>query len=334
MVTRRIAQCHSVGGLDPESVRPSLMSLALRHIPPDYQGLARDPVDLDAVYRVLAPRLRRLACGILGDSHLAEDAVQEAFRHAVRVRGILDPARPLDGWFVGATSSICKDMLRARNAHPAVLGTETEVLDGTESDPHERLLAVEGVLAIGAALGKVSERHRRVLLARVAGTRYAEIGPGESVSARAMKPLLSRARRSLRMALDQQEARLSVRAVRYPPTCGIVGSHLKRPRIHGVRAVDREELVRQKVRNPPIPLVGTYVFVDVERRLPTASNPQHGQLSARGLGGTGAARRAAGGRGWTGVTPYGGPLLHPLHDDTHPVLFESQVAEGTAVVGV
>lgn len=54
--------------------------------------------EIEAVYTASAPRLRRVAAGIIGDADAAQDVVQEAFARAIRDRGSFTRTGPLEAW--------------------------------------------------------------------------------------------------------------------------------------------------------------------------------------------------------------------------------------------
>jgi RNA polymerase sigma-70 factor, ECF subfamily len=73
--------------------------------------------DTAAFEAILAPLIdpaHRLACALLRDPALAEDAVQEASLRAWRKLSRLRPGSPLRPWFLGIVANQCRDQMRAR----------------------------------------------------------------------------------------------------------------------------------------------------------------------------------------------------------------------------
>lgn len=68
-----------------------------------------------AFERLLAPLVEpahKLACGLLHDSHLAEDAVQDASVKAWRKLGNLKEGAPMRPWFLAIVANQCRDVMR------------------------------------------------------------------------------------------------------------------------------------------------------------------------------------------------------------------------------
>jgi RNA polymerase sigma-70 factor (ECF subfamily) len=63
------------------------------------------------------PRLRGIAMRMLGSSHAADDAVQEAWLRLVRTEKAGEQIENLPGWLTTVVSRICLDVLRSRTAH-------------------------------------------------------------------------------------------------------------------------------------------------------------------------------------------------------------------------
>lgn len=112
-------------------------------------------VDLSEQFEAERPRLARIAAGILGDRHEAEDVVQQAW---LRLQGT-DPTAitSLPAWLTTVTTRLCLDRLRARVPEPV-----DHTAYGIESDPSPsgREPLDEVVLAdtVGVALHVVLER--------------------------------------------------------------------------------------------------------------------------------------------------------------------------------
>lgn len=79
-------------------------------------GQARigDEAAFEALLRVLLPVGYRLACGMLQDRQLAEDAVQEAAVNAWRKLDQLKSGGRIQPWFLGIVANQCRSIRRGR----------------------------------------------------------------------------------------------------------------------------------------------------------------------------------------------------------------------------
>lgn len=172
---------------------------------------------VDALIERHWDRAHRLAYGILGDAHAAEDVTQEAMLSIVGSLGRFDPYRPFAPWFHTVVSNRALDWARA-NARRAESPTDPLSVDsgfGELADSGadgsgglgagERCSRAEGAdPALEAALAKLSPEHRTVVLLRfVAGYGPKQIGqilgvPTGTIGSR------------LRRALDQLRSELEV----------------------------------------------------------------------------------------------------------------------------
>ncbi|HZQ49754.1 MAG TPA: RNA polymerase sigma factor [Candidatus Dormibacteraeota bacterium] len=124
---------------------------------------ARDG-DLDAFESVLEPAIpiaHRLACGLLHDPGLAEDAVQEASVRAWRKMKQLRPGTPFQPWFLGIVARQCHDQIRGRWWQIVRL---PQVSDRRHEAAEERS---DRAAVVRSALARLPERERRVLVLRL-----------------------------------------------------------------------------------------------------------------------------------------------------------------------
>jgi RNA polymerase sigma factor (sigma-70 family) len=105
-------------------------------------------MDQTTVFEQQRPRLLRVAGRILGDSHEAEDVVQNAWLRMDAAEGDIDN---LPGWLTTATTRLCLDRLRARIPVPEA---DVEVV-GTAPDASEQIALAE---AVGVALHVLLDR--------------------------------------------------------------------------------------------------------------------------------------------------------------------------------
>jgi RNA polymerase sigma-70 factor, ECF subfamily len=149
-------------------------------------------------------RAHRIAYGILGDAHAAEDVTQEAMLSIVKNIGRFDPYRPFGPWLHTVVSNRALDFARAR-ARRAELTTDRapELADGedpvlTSSDP-----------ALAAALAGLTPEHRAVIVLRfVAGYGPKQIGEVLGVPTGTVGSRLRRALDQLRTDLEAGNERL------------------------------------------------------------------------------------------------------------------------------
>ncbi|AGK75706.1 sigma-70 family RNA polymerase sigma factor [Streptomyces microflavus] len=122
----------------------------------------RDEAFIRAVYDKHGIVLLRVATGLLrGDTHRAQDLVQEAVLRAWRHADILDPeAEGIRPWLVTVLRNLVIDSLRARQARPPE--TVDTVLDEMPGPEHvERYLTGK---VVREALGDLSLQHRELLV--------------------------------------------------------------------------------------------------------------------------------------------------------------------------
>ena len=152
-----------------------------------------------------------VACRILEDRHLAEDAVQESLTSAYRSFGQFRGDN-LRGWLMRIVTNSCRDMLRASRSRPSV------PLDPVAADPdsEERSLAAANLLSneespegfaerselrrtIEAGLAALpEERKMAIMLVDVEGFSYEEAATALGCSVGTIKSRISRGRRDLR----------------------------------------------------------------------------------------------------------------------------------------
>ncbi len=147
-------------------------------------------------FEVERSRLVRIAAGILGDRHEAEDVVQLAW---LRLHGA-DAAqiRSLPAWLTTVTTRLCLDRLRARVPDPVDLtayGDEV-VVSGSGLDPFEEVTLAESVgVALNLVLESLSPSERvAFILHDTFGVEFATVAGVLESSPVAARKLASRAR--------------------------------------------------------------------------------------------------------------------------------------------
>lgn len=163
----------------------------------------------DALYERHSPGVYGFLVRRLGDRELAADLHQEAFLRLHRARDDYDSSRPFRAWLFAIVHNLVSDTLRARvrseragaELRAAASGGGTEVSPELRS-PEAIAVARQSGLALKRALDALPGDEATVLLlARVEGLAYEEIGPIIGRSAAAAKQLAYRALKRVRERL-------------------------------------------------------------------------------------------------------------------------------------
>lgn len=209
---------------------------------PAERGAAHDR-RFELVYREYAPRVRGLLKQRVADPDLVEDLVQETFLRAYRAFDDFDADRPLWPWLSTIASRAAINALNRKSReveHPC-----EEVGGPSPGVPHggyEGYMAEERRQGISDALGALNARHRRLLLLQaLEGWRYEDIADLEGVSTRAVKSVLSRARRSFRAAYEVTAAQRGLNVAAWPAMVWMAG-RMRGLRHRGERALGRTRI--------------------------------------------------------------------------------------------
>ncbi len=150
----------------------------------------------------------------IGDRDLAEELAQETFLRAYRARDRFDPERPFWPWLQQIAQNLVRNALRDEGRRRAPLRSLGEALmqpDGDRlADPEAAYEIRERGAVMRSALGDLSPRSRRVLLQRCDDASYEQIAETEGLSNDAVKSLLQRTRKNLRVALSRWEGDLAL----------------------------------------------------------------------------------------------------------------------------
>jgi RNA polymerase sigma-70 factor (ECF subfamily) len=166
---------------------------------------------LRAVYDAHGGELYRFARRSLGDSGLAEEAVQEAFVRAWRASASYDPAKASQRtWLFAILRNVVIDLVRARRSRPA-LAPDDRALDGNGLDGPGLALADDGidrmltVWQVEAALAELAEDHRHVLVeVHWRGRPYADVAADLGIPEGTVKSRVYYGLRAMRGALEAQ----------------------------------------------------------------------------------------------------------------------------------
>jgi RNA polymerase sigma-70 factor (ECF subfamily) len=144
------------------------------------------------------PRLKGVAYRMLGSLTEADDAVQEAWLHAVR--GNAGQVSNLEGWLTTIVGRVCLDMLRSRKTRREDPLDDRDIrVDG---GPEQEAVLAESVgLAMLVVLDTLAPAERAAfVLHDMFGMPFDEIGSATGRSTDAARQLASRARRRVRGA--------------------------------------------------------------------------------------------------------------------------------------
>jgi RNA polymerase sigma-70 factor (ECF subfamily) len=173
-------------------------------VDPDEELLIRiadgDPAASRALVARKLPRILGLAQRMLGDKTEAEDVAQEAFLRVWRQAPKWRPGQArFDTWLHRVSLNLCYDRLRRRRE--IATDDPPEVVDDGPA-PDRGLEAADTGRRVGQALAQLPDRQRDAVVL----CHYQELGNIEAaavmgVTVEALESLLSRGRRSLRVAL-------------------------------------------------------------------------------------------------------------------------------------
>lgn len=153
----------------------------------------------DDAYAPLHRYLNRLC----GDADLASDLAQEAFVRLYRRGALPDDPR---AWLVTVATNLFRNArsLRANRARLLTLRRGLRVHSDPAPSPHERSEAVEARARVRAALDRLKERDRCLLLLAAEGYGYRETAGVLGVREGSVGTLLRRAREAFRRAYEER----------------------------------------------------------------------------------------------------------------------------------
>lgn len=174
--------------------------------------VSRDEAEAFAeLVRTFQPRVFAILCRILGDRQEAEDLSQEVFLRLFRSRKSYEPRAQLSTWVFHIAQNVARNALRRRRRHAwlrygCLSRTEAQFPDrfaATVSRPIDTLEFGELAQQLRQALRGLRDHHRQALeLQHYHDCSYPEIATALSLTPKAAKSLLYRARLELRRLLE------------------------------------------------------------------------------------------------------------------------------------
>ena len=147
-------------------------------------------------------RVLQLAFRSVGDWHLAEDVVQEAFLRVNRAAPKYRPEAQFSTWFYRIVVNLCMDELRKNQRRVKVSAGALSASASTVENPGHVQEVAELKQAVRLAMDHLNERERMaVILHRFEGQSHEQIAGVMEASVSAVESLLVRAYRKLRQAL-------------------------------------------------------------------------------------------------------------------------------------
>lgn len=164
---------------------------------------------LSRLYRLHAGRVQRFLRDVLRDDALAWDATQETFARAFARDDILSDTERAAPWLFGVARNVSMELRRAQSRSARYVEraeSEVERVASCADDPEATCLGKEAIRVIDAALTRLSEDRRAVLLLRLDhGLAYEEIAELMNWSLAKTKVEIFRAREVLRGVMAEYE---------------------------------------------------------------------------------------------------------------------------------
>jgi len=170
---------------------------------------AGDRAAFAELYEWYHDRLLRVCTRRLKDQDLAEEVVQEAFARAWRALPGFGGERRFYPWLSVIAAHLCIDEEARRRRVAPVAELAVSRLVSDEETGEDRVLALSDQQTVAQAFGRLSGRHRRLLVAREQlGWSYQEIAAAEGVPISTVETALFRARRALKKLVLAAEGRV------------------------------------------------------------------------------------------------------------------------------
>lgn len=147
-------------------------------------------------------RIHRYLNRLSGEPELAADVAQEAFVKLYR-RGSL-PERP-EAWLISVALNLFRNATSARSRRMRLLtpARSLNVLSDPPATPEEAMDADDSRRRVRAALDRMPERERSLLLLQAEGYEYRDIAEALKLNAASVGTLLARARQRFRECYEE-----------------------------------------------------------------------------------------------------------------------------------
>lgn len=157
---------------------------------------AGDPTAFGELYQLHYDRLVRYLRHRVRDWHVAEEIAQDTFVRAYGAAAHLKDDSRFYPWLTVIAQRLAIDWFRRSGRVSLVAELDREL--GEEAPADEGVIAACEAEAVGAAMGRVRERHRQVLRWQNEGMSYEDIAERLNAPLTTVPPLLFRARQALR----------------------------------------------------------------------------------------------------------------------------------------
>lgn len=159
----------------------------------------------DEIYRLYAPRIRRVCSRMLKNPQDVDEATQETFLKAFQALGRFNGQYQLGAWLSRIASNVCLDQIRARSRN-AVQVTLSDEHEGAGSERGPEDIVVGENPRIHEAIAEIQPLHAQALKLRaLRGLSHREMAGELHMTPAQVKALLHRARSSFRRAWDKAE---------------------------------------------------------------------------------------------------------------------------------
>jgi RNA polymerase sigma-70 factor (ECF subfamily) len=154
------------------------------------------------------PRLRRYARALAGDSHRADDLVQDTLERALAKFHLWRHGSDLRAWMFSIMHNVFINQLKARRELALDEATEASLAGAPQSDPLQ-------LRDLDAALRKLPVEQREVLLlVALEQLSYAEVSKALGIPVGTVMSRLSRGRERLRALMSGSAMPTSLKAVK------------------------------------------------------------------------------------------------------------------------
>ena len=182
------------------------MEIGLEHTVLARDGTAAAGTFHDRVGELFAihfPRLYRCLDRLSGEPELAADVVQEAFVR-LYARGSL-PDRP-EAWLISVALNLFRNAVAARSRRDRLLTlARAEAVHSDPPPPADHSAgSLETRAKVRAALDRIGERERRLLLLRAEGYSYRDLASALGLNEASVGTLLARAVHAFRAAWEDR----------------------------------------------------------------------------------------------------------------------------------